>query len=403
MEWIHTKLNQLLEKNDSGVWGPEDKNLGISILRSNNFTNEGLLDFSELTYRIVDSRLIENKILKKGDILLERSGGSPNQPIGRVCYFESENQNHLFGNFISRLRTKNKICLSKYLFWYLFYFHKSGRTLLLTKKTIGIQNLHYKLYLNIDIPLPPLSEQQRIVEILDQADEIRKLRKQANEKAEKIIPALFYEMFGDIKSNPKNFRKVKMGDVLKVKSGYSLTSAMMNKDGIYPVYGGNGINGYHNQFMFEESKIVIGRVGAYCGNVFYSKPKSWITDNAIYVSEKTSDLIDEFLVYQLKVLNLNRYAGRAGQPLISGNRIYPIEIIIPEKPLQDNFVRRLNNFENTFELRAKSYERINRLFDILLSKAFDGSLTASWRKAHMQELLKEMEEQKKYLEGKINA
>ena len=67
-------------------------------------------------------------------------------------------------------------------------------------------------------PLPPLSEQRRIVEILDQADEIRKLRKQADEKAEKIIPALFYEMFGDLATNPNNWNTKSLGkDVYRSK------------------------------------------------------------------------------------------------------------------------------------------------------------------------------------------
>jgi type I restriction enzyme S subunit len=79
---------------------------------------------------------------------------------------------------------------------------------------------------------------------------------------------------------------LKLGAVFKVKSGESLSAKKIIK-GNYPVFGGNGINSYHNQFLFEDPKIVIGRVGAKCGCVYITQPKSWITDNALYVHDKT--------------------------------------------------------------------------------------------------------------------
>ena len=54
-------------------------------------------------------------------------------------------------------------------------------------------------------------------------------------------------------------------------------------DGEYLVYGGNGINGTHNEYMLNDPTIVIGRVGEYCGSIHITKPKSWITDNGLYI------------------------------------------------------------------------------------------------------------------------
>jgi restriction endonuclease S subunit len=208
------------------------------------------------------------------------------------------------------------------------------------------------------IPLPSLTEQRRIVEILEHADELRKERAEADAKAARILPALFYKMFGDPATNPKGLVKKKLGDLIRVRSGNFLPAKNMDTTGHYPVYGGNGINGYHSEFMFEEPVIVLGRVGIYCGAVHYSEPNCWVTDNALYVAEQSKDLNPRYLAEALRVANLNQYAGRAGQPLISGNRIYPID----------------------------------------LHRAFTGDLTTKWRKAHMKELSAEMEQQAKALE-----
>jgi type I restriction enzyme S subunit len=80
-----------------------------------------------------------------------------------------------------------------------------------------------------------------------------------------------------------------------------------------------------------------------------------------------------------------------------------IEIIDPDKDLIIKFSSLYSSINAILTEKTKSKKLFENIFNILLSKAFDGSLTASWREAHMQELLKEMEEQKKYLEGKINA
>jgi type I restriction enzyme S subunit len=248
------------------------------------------------------------------------------------------------------------------------------------------------------IPLPALSEQRRIVEILDQADQLRKKRAEADAEATRILPALFYKMFGDPATNPKGLVKKRLGDLIKVKSGNFLPAKNMDSSGHFPVYGGNGINGYHSEYMFEKPVIVLGRVGIYCGVVHYSEPNCWVTDNALYIAEQSKDLHSRYLAEALRVANLNQYAGRAGQPLISGNRIYPIEILVPHPEEQKKFasmILELHRYENR---RQNSGVHLETLFSVLMHRAFAGELTAKWREAHMKELLAEMEDQAKILE-----
>jgi len=114
-----------------------------------------------------------------------------------------------------------------------------------------------------------------------------------------------------------NYPIVELGDIFKLSSGNGLTSKNMIS-GKHPVYGGNGIAGWHAEYFIEQPTIVIGRVGAYCGSIHITKPFSWITDNGLYVTEfLKKDVNQFFLALMLKELNLNRFAKVGGQPSIS--------------------------------------------------------------------------------------
>ena len=200
----HIPLGDLLESADSGVWGDEDLNAGISVLRSTNFNSDGTLDLTKLTFRALDARDQSRKLLRAGDILLEKSGGGPKQPVGRVCLFLGDVAPHAFGNFIARLRPGEAV-LSEYLFYYLWQFHSCGKTSHYQKQTTGIRNLEFKRYLTIPVPVCSMEEQLRIVDLLTRAEGIVHLRRQAQQKAADLIPAMFVDMFGDPATNPKGW------------------------------------------------------------------------------------------------------------------------------------------------------------------------------------------------------
>ncbi|MFV0511310.1 MAG: restriction endonuclease subunit S [Shewanella algae] len=231
-----------------------------------------------------------------------------------------------------------------------------------------------KVFWDHEIHLPPLAEQKRIAAILDKADALRRKRQQAIDLADQFLRSVFLDMFGDPVTNPKGFDKVPLGDLIKVSSGNGLTAKDMAANGVHPVFGGNGINGYHDQYMFDKPKIVIGRVGAYCGVVHVTQPKSWVTDNALYVKESRTELQDSYLEHALKIANLNQYASQAGQPLISGSRIYPVEILLPPYGLQEKFQMLKRKSEKIHEELLRTKQVAENLFNSLSQKAFTGAL-----------------------------
>lgn len=332
------------------------------------------------------------KEVKTGDVII--STVRPN--LNAIAQVPEELDGEIASTGFAVLRANLKLVDSRYLFYRAQ--HPEFIDYLVTNATgASYPAVSDGIVRRAPLPLPPPSEQKRIVELLDEADRLRCLRREADAKAARILPALFLKMFGDPETNPKGLRKKSLGKLIKVKSGDFLPAKDMAPNGSFPVYGGNGVNGFHDQYMFEERKVVLGRVGVYCGVVHYSEQRAWITDNALYVSEKFEPIDDRYLVAALEVANLNQYAGRAGQPLISGSRIYPIEILVPPETAQLVFAKSAAVLLEMEGQREKAGKQLDQLWNLLMQRAFSGQLTAKWREAYMKELLAEMEQQARLL------
>ena len=140
--------------------------------------------------------------------------------------------------------------------------------------------------------------------------------------------------------------------------------------GDYPVYGGNGIGGYHNAYNKEGKHIIIGRVGAYCGNVRYVQGKFWLTDNAFDTSFDITRIDYIFVCYLLNAINLHQYANHAAQPVISNVGLKDISIIIPPLSIQETFASKIESIEMQKESINQSITESQKLFDYTMDKYF---------------------------------
>ncbi|MEI6697243.1 MAG: N-6 DNA methylase [Bacteroidota bacterium] len=142
---------------------------------------------------------------------------------------------------------------------------------------------------------------------------------------------------------------IELGEIIKLSSGNGLTSSNM-KEGDYPVYGGNGITGWHSEYFIQKPTIVIGRVGAYCGSIHITKPYSWITDNGLYVTEYLrNDINQDFLALMLNELNLNKFAKVGGQPSISQSTVKEQKIPLPPLSIQEEIVAEIEGYQKIIE------------------------------------------------------
>ena len=164
-------LTDYIEVSFPGEWGQEDKEgSGVKVIRTTNFTNNGKLDLSDVVTRDIDSVKVEKKKLSKGDIILERSGGTNENPVGRVVYFEEDGV-YLFNNFTQLLRCKEGVN-SLFIFYSLFNYYQMNKNVIrsMGNKTTGIQNLKMDRYWQIPIADVSIERQKEFETIYRQAD-----------------------------------------------------------------------------------------------------------------------------------------------------------------------------------------------------------------------------------------
>lgn len=229
-----------------------------------------------------------------------------------------------------------------------------------------------------EVPLPKISieEQQRIVDILDKEFEKIDTLKANAEKGLQQAKDLFQSVLRQ-KLQPKEGWVVStLHSLLRLTSGDNLTAKSIVQ-GEYPVYGGNGIMGYHNQYNLDGLNVIVGRVGALCGNVRLTKGKIWYTDNAFLVHDKKNLFHLSYLVYELQKVNLRQYATQAAQPVISNVSMKDVLLSVPPTiEEQEQIVAHLDKLKAHCNILQKNYEKTIALCDdmkqALLRKAFNG-------------------------------
>lgn len=168
--------------------------------------------------------------------------------------------------------------------------------------------------------------------------EKQELIKQGKIKKEKSLPVIEDdEIPFEI---PSTWKWVRLGEIIQIKSGEMLTSSEM-KNGLIPVYGGNGVAGYHDKWLVDEETIVIGRVGFYCGSVHITEKYAWITDNAFITHYSKSYINQKYLAFILKQMNLGGKNNGVAQPVVSGKKIYPMFFPLPPLEEQKRIVAKI--------------------------------------------------------------
>ena len=170
--WAVHPISDLLAWDAPGEWGePSEDGKGTGVLRSTNVTDSGTLDLSNVAIRVIPEIKLTAKTLQAGDVLLERSGGGPNKPVGRVVAFDASDGPYLYSNFMQCLRADPGVTDHRFMFYLLWDLHRRGVTRVLQQATTGIRNLQYRDYVGWKVLLPPLPEQRKIAAILSSVDD----------------------------------------------------------------------------------------------------------------------------------------------------------------------------------------------------------------------------------------
>lgn len=251
----------------------------------------------------------------------------------------------------------------------------------------------------INIVTPTLSEQQTIAAYLDQKcgeiDELITLQEEMITKLQSYKQSVIteavtkgldknvplkdsgIEWIGEI---PKHWKITKVQYLAQLKSGYNLTTEEITDNGLYPVYGGNGIRGYYDKYFLEGDYVLIGRQGALCGNINYSTNKSWATEHAVVCYPKIK-YVTRWFGELLRVMNLNQYSLAAAQPGLAVERIKLLPIpIIPlseQQAIADYLDQRCSEIDELISIKQQKIEKLKEYKKSLIFECVTGKRKVS--------------------------
>jgi len=371
--WKTEKLGELCEFQN-GLWkGKKVPLTQAYVLRNTNFTSSGKLSFDNVAELKVESKQLEKRRLEYGDIILEKSGGGEKTPVGRVCIFEEKSEKTFsLSNFTSFIRIKNKNKLnSHFLHKFLFFLYIKGKTEAMQKHSTGIRNLQLAQYKDINIPLPSLVEQKRIVAKLDAAfTEIVKKTDNINQNIKNAegleVKFILKEIEKLDKSNLKKLSAV--CDLTRGPFGGSLTKAMFVQKG-FAIYeqkhairnNFETIKYFINEKKFNEMKRfelkagdllmscsgTLGRVAIVPKNIkrgIINQALLKITPNKSIISKEYLKLIIISDYFQKILWNLSEGAAQVNVPSVK--ILKNILIPVPAIKKQEEIIKKISTLNN---------------------------------------------------------
>lgn len=160
-----------------------------------------------------------------------------------------------------------------------------------------------------------------------------------------------------------------------------------NTIGSIPIYGGNGILGYCSEKNYEGETIVIGRVGAYCGSVYYENKPIWVSDNALSAKPKGKNNA-KFLYYFLKEINLNQHAGGSSHPLVTQTLLNSLEFnICTDPPTQEAIAELLSSLDDKIDLLHRQNKTIESMAETLFRQWFIEEAQEDWEDGTLLDII----------------
>lgn len=155
----------------------------------------------------------------------------------------------------------------------------------------------------------------------------------------------------------------------RFSSGKNITAANIHEFGLYPVYGGNGLRGFTNSYNYDGECAIIGRQGAYCGNVKYVSGKSYMSEHAI-VAVTNPNHNNRYFAYKLSLAKLGRFSGQAAQPGLSVTKLLRLKFEMPSRQYQDRVASILSTYDSLIENNTKRIRLLEKMAENLYKEWF---------------------------------
>lgn len=329
-DWNTTKLGSLYTQRNEKVSDKDYAPLSV--------TMQGILPQLETAAKTDDGD--NRKLVKKGDFAInsrsDRRGSCGISPYdGSVSLINTilKPRGEMNPNFYNWLFHTNPFADE---------FYKWGHGIVDDLWTTRWQEMK-----NISVVIPSLEEQQHIADYLDkkcaEIDGLIELQEQmiaqlTDYKQSVITEAVTKGLNNKnklvpsgidwIEEIPEGWMVCRIKDLVNLQSGTNLTTMEISDNGTYPVYGGNGLRGYYEEYSNDGEYILIGRQGALCGNINYASGKFWATEHAVVCYPKR-EFAKKWLGELLRTMNLGQYSLSAAQPGLSVERIKNLKMPLP--------------------------------------------------------------------------
>ncbi|MBN2771585.1 MAG: restriction endonuclease subunit S [Spirochaetes bacterium] len=365
-KWDDEILDNLVSFQ-SGLWTGEKGALQkVKVLRNTNFKlNNGKLSYDDVAEIDVETRQLESRTLIYGDIILEKSGGSDTQAIGRVVFFDKKEGIYSYSNFCSRIRVNDNSKLNPIYLWVLLNkFYNLGGTIPL-QNGVRLLNIDLTGYKRIKIPLPPKDIQEKIVSEIE-------LLEQQEQKAVEGVNSL-KEQIKNVIIQLESNNKVALENISEnLDNLRKPVTKSARENGKFPYYGASGIVDYVSDYLIDDTVLLISEDGANLKSrvspiAFTASGKIWVNNHAhiLRFKDMSTHKLVELYINQT---DISEFITGQAQPKLNQNNLNSIKIPLPPLTEQEKIVAEIEKIEKKIAEIEKQIELIPKKKEQILKE-----------------------------------
>lgn len=310
----------------------------------------------------IGTDLSKYQIIRKNDFACSLMQVSRDGKIPIACLKDYDEAIMSPAYYIFRIKDTNKILPDYLTMWFMRTEFDREASYIAIGGVRG--SMPWEDFCKMELPVPDLIEQQRIVNAYNTVDRRIRLLQQINEKLETTAQTIYRKMFVD-SDEQKRWKDGVIGDVLQLQRGHDLPRSEM-KTGNYPVEGSNETIGFHNEYTTKNPVIVMGRSGN-IGNPRICFYDCWVHNTALYVKQfYNSEPI--WCFYLLKNLNYGNFTGGSAVPTLDRKVVHSQKIKIPSKENQTNFSNKVKLLLHQKDENQKELEKLQNLKQLIISR-----------------------------------
>ncbi|NQU77393.1 restriction endonuclease subunit S [Candidatus Falkowbacteria bacterium] len=364
--WQKVKLGEVIDINAKSV----ERNYHHKEIKYVDISSVGTGELlTTTTYLLTEAPGRAKRLVSDGDTIL-----STVRPNRRSFYFVKDPKDNLVvSTGFAVLTPKYKKMDPRFLYYFVTRQQFSDY---LTANTMGsaYPAVNINVIADAEIIIPEYTDQHRIASILSAFDDKIELNNKINQTLEQMAQAIFKEWFGTSQKSKGWEKTANLESTCDIVYGKDLPTKNFKKQG-FPVYGGNGIIGYSDKYLYNEPQIIVGCRGAYSGNIFKTEPKSFVTHNSLVLRIKKQQSVGiNYLLYVLEKSNVRSTVTGSAQPQITITELNKLQVQIPDRELAKQFEKEIGVIEDYKFKNYKENKKLASLRDLLLPKLMSGEV-----------------------------